>query len=175
MNDFRYKFNQFMQGRYGMDELYYALLVFYLILLVLNMIFRKLMIFGLLAWVVLIFAFYRFFSRDIDRRRCENDKFMTLFGKVMGKLGNGYTPGSFGNFGNVGTNFGGGNFGNVVNSPKSNGPGLMTKIREFPEKKYATCPNCKATLRLPRQRGKHTVRCPRCNNRFGINIIIGKK
>lgn len=175
MNDFRYKFSQFMQGRYGMDPLYYALLLLYLILLVLNMLFRKLMIFGILAWAVLIFAFYRFFSRDIYKRSRENEKFMELLTKVTNKVGSNWNGGSFGNFGGLGGRFGGGNYRNVVNSPHVNGPSFMTKLREFPEKKYATCPNCQATLRLPRQRGKHTVRCPRCGNRFGIHIIIGKK
>ena len=167
MNNFRYKFSQFMQGRYGMDQLYYALLVLYLILLLLNIIFRRVMIFGILAWVVLIFAFYRFFSRNISKRSRENDKFMQLFGKLTG--------GRLVNFGGFnGGGFTGDGFGNSGRSG-SNSPSLMTKIREFPEKKYVSCPKCKATLRVPRRRGKHTVRCPRCGNRFGINIIIGKK
>lgn len=169
MNDFRDRFNQFMQGRYGMDQLYYALLVLYLILLVLNMLFRKLMIFGILSWLVLIFAFYRFFSRDTVRRARENEKFMELWVNVSNKLGGRFNTGNFGG------NFSGGNFGGFRTSGGTSGPSLMTKLREFPEKKYAVCPSCKATLRLPRQRGKHTVRCPRCGNRFGINIIIGKK
>ena len=31
---------------------------------------------------------------------------------------------------------------------------------------YRKCPQCKAQLRLPKARGKHTVRCPRCSHRF---------
>ena len=121
MNNFRYKFSQFMQGRYGMDQLYYALLVLYLILLLLNIIFRRVMIFGILAWVVLIFAFYRFFSRNISKRSRENDKFMQLFGKLTG--------GRLVNFGGFnGGGFTGDGFGNSGRSG-SNGPGLMTKIR----------------------------------------------
>ena len=33
---------------------------------------------------------------------------------------------------------------------------------------YRTCPSCKATLRLPRAKGEHTVVCPRCKNRFSV-------
>ena len=33
---------------------------------------------------------------------------------------------------------------------------------------YRTCPSCKATLRLPRAKGEHTVVCPRCKNRFNV-------
>lgn len=35
-------------------------------------------------------------------------------------------------------------------------------------KVYKTCPKCKARLRLARRRGRHTVRCPRCQNEFKI-------
>ena len=32
--------------------------------------------------------------------------------------------------------------------------------------KYFKCPNCKSRLRVPRHRGKITVTCPRCKNKF---------
>ena len=35
---------------------------------------------------------------------------------------------------------------------------------------FRKCPECKSVLRLPRQRGEHTVNCPRCHNRFQIKI-----
>ncbi len=35
---------------------------------------------------------------------------------------------------------------------------------------YRACPTCKATLRLPRQKGEHTVRCPKCGNRFDVKV-----
>ncbi len=34
---------------------------------------------------------------------------------------------------------------------------------------YRSCPHCKSNLRLPKRKGKHTVRCPKCNLRFEIN------
>ena len=33
---------------------------------------------------------------------------------------------------------------------------------------YRKCPSCKAVLRLPKSKGKHTVVCPRCKNRFEV-------
>jgi len=33
---------------------------------------------------------------------------------------------------------------------------------------YRKCPKCKATLRLPKAKGTHTVVCPRCQNRFTV-------
>ena len=33
---------------------------------------------------------------------------------------------------------------------------------------YRKCPKCRAVLRLPRAKGKHTVVCPRCRERFKV-------
>ena len=35
---------------------------------------------------------------------------------------------------------------------------------------FRKCPTCKNQLRLPRQKGKHTVSCPCCKNRFDVKI-----
>lgn len=33
---------------------------------------------------------------------------------------------------------------------------------------YRKCPKCKETLRLPLKKGTHTVKCPKCANRFDV-------
>lgn len=33
---------------------------------------------------------------------------------------------------------------------------------------YKKCPKCKAVLRLPKAKGKHTAVCPRCQNHFAV-------
>lgn len=45
--------------------------------------------------------------------------------------------------------------------------------RKFDERKthvYKTCPCCKANLRLPRRKGQHTVKCPKCKTDFSVNV-----
>ena len=42
------------------------------------------------------------------------------------------------------------------------------KFRDRKTHIYKKCPHCKATLRLPRAKGKHSVICPRCKNRFSV-------
>ena len=42
------------------------------------------------------------------------------------------------------------------------------KIRDRKTHVYKKCPHCKAVLRLPKAKGKHTVICPRCKNRFSV-------
>lgn len=38
------------------------------------------------------------------------------------------------------------------------------------EHAYRRCPHCKKTLRLPRNKGKHTVKCPCCGENFKTRI-----
>ncbi len=45
--------------------------------------------------------------------------------------------------------------------------------RKWAERKthrYRKCPHCKATVRLPYKKGKHTVCCPKCRNDFRVKI-----
>ncbi|MBE6729167.1 MAG: hypothetical protein E7568_02900 [Ruminococcaceae bacterium] len=45
--------------------------------------------------------------------------------------------------------------------------------RRFNERKiyvYKKCPYCKAILRLPRKKGKHTCNCPKCYKSFKMRV-----
>lgn len=66
-----------MAGRYGSDQLGLALLGLYLVLALLSRLFRSSLL-SLLATAVILWGFYRMLSRQIDRRRAENDKFLEL-------------------------------------------------------------------------------------------------
>lgn len=44
------------------------------------------------------------------------------------------------------------------------------KVRDRKTHRYRTCPHCKATLRLPNKKGKHTVCCPKCRKDFEVRI-----
>jgi predicted RNA-binding Zn-ribbon protein involved in translation (DUF1610 family) len=84
MNDFRYRLARFMYGRYGVDPLYYALFVFYIVLAIANT-FLRLTAISWLEWAVLIFMAYRVFSRNIVRRRWENEQFLRVWAPVREK------------------------------------------------------------------------------------------
>ncbi len=47
------------------------------------------------------------------------------------------------------------------------------RIKESRTRVYHKCPHCKATLRLPRRRGKHTVACPKCGQDFKMRVWFG--
>lgn len=62
----RDRFLRFMEGRYGVDQLYRVLLISGAILVILsNVIFPY--VFLLAGWILIIWAFYRAFSRDHSR------------------------------------------------------------------------------------------------------------
>lgn len=44
------------------------------------------------------------------------------------------------------------------------------KFRDRKTHVYRKCEHCKAVLRLPKKKGKHTVRCPQCNKTFSVKI-----
>lgn len=66
---------QIMEGRYGSDQLGMVLLGVYLVLTLLSRLFRSSLL-SLLATVIILWAFYRMFSRQINRRQAENARFL---------------------------------------------------------------------------------------------------
>lgn len=74
-----------MYGRYGMDQLYYALLIVYAVLAVIN-IFISSPIISVLIWAVLVLALFRVFSRNGPKRRLENEKFLTIWNPAKAKF-----------------------------------------------------------------------------------------
>ena len=141
---FRDKLARFLYGRYGADSLYNALFVFELILLfagtVLNILGKVepilafvAILFYVAALGLLIFSLYRFFSRNIAKRRKENESWLRFTSRFSRK-----------------------------------------KRRKLPpdtaDHIFRACPHCGSTLRLPREKGKHQVKCPRCGERFGVKV-----
>lgn len=73
------KINRFMFGRYGADQLFYALIILYVILTLLSRFFG---VFMLLAYAAFFYAIYRYFSKNIYKRREENRKFLSIWQKI---------------------------------------------------------------------------------------------
>ncbi len=46
------------------------------------------------------------------------------------------------------------------------------KWRDRNTARYRTCPHCKANIKLPNKKGRHTVECPRCHKDFKVHIFI---
>ena len=142
LNKIKTAFYRFMYGRYGTDTLSRVLLWCYsgvlILYLILSVVFSFTMAGNVLATNILNICYFilsgtlvyllisRMFSRNIAKRRAENEKFCGFF-----KL-------------------------------------RRNMYRDRKTHVYRKCPKCKAVLRLPRAKGKHTVVCPRCRERFEV-------
>lgn len=136
MGHFRERLIRFMYGRYGTDQLYYAMGLLCLLLIIVNSFVRS-PVMAIIIWLLLLLMILRSFSKNIYRRRMENEKFMAAWNLIKRK-----------------TLF------------------TVRRIREIRTHRYHRCPHCKAMLRLPYKRGKHTVQCPKCNNEFKMRVLI---
>ena len=141
---FRERIARFMQGRLGADDLFWFLFFSSIGCSLLSFFFRwsyvlYSIIYGL-SVVLLILSIVRMLSRNITKRRIENQRYLRLREKVRA-------------------------FWRLQ----------INRIRECKTNVYRRCKGCKATLRLPRKRGRHGVKCPCCQNRFRVYIWFGKK
>lgn len=85
MNSLRNKMRSFLWGRYGIDQLYYGLLVLYVILLALRLILDLSFLSGAAA-VVLLLALLRMLSKNHAARQKENRMFLKLWTPVKTEL-----------------------------------------------------------------------------------------
>ena len=86
MGNFRNTIARFMMGRYGMDQLYIGLFVLYLLIVFFNSFLR----WPLLSYgdnLILLYMMFRFFSRNIFKRRRENDAFLKRLGPFRNSFG----------------------------------------------------------------------------------------
>lgn len=74
-----------MIGRYGQDELGKFILSLSLILLIINL-FVKTAALSAAALVLIIYSYYRIFSRDVRARYAENKKFLTSLDPLRRKF-----------------------------------------------------------------------------------------
>ena len=76
-----------MTGRYGVDQLSRLYLVLTLVLLVLSMI-TKLPIFYGLAIILLIYMYYRMFSKNTTKMYAQNQKYLNMRYQIVVKWNN---------------------------------------------------------------------------------------
>ena len=119
----------FFYGRNGVDALNIGLTVLLVISGVVS-IFVRGWVLAVVQLVLLALFLLRFFSRNLPRRRKENELFLKVFGPLI-RL-------------------------------------FSAKKQQYadPAHKYFKCPKCSARLRVPKGRGRITVTCPKCKNRF---------
>lgn len=71
------KLMQFMQGRYGVDRFGRALFWVIMIFLIIS-VFARTNVFYTLAFILLIYSYFRMFSRNHAKRYAENQRYLAL-------------------------------------------------------------------------------------------------
>ena len=151
MNRFGMWFANLMRGRYGNDNLNRFLLIVSLILIIADMFVRRRLLY-MLAVLILIYVYCRMFSRNINARYRENQKFLQFTAKFRrsGRSGHGNAS------------YGGGQYGNAENA----GWGRKARPAKDRDHKIFKCPVCGEKLRVPKGAGKISITCPHCGEKF---------
>ncbi len=115
-------------------------------------------------------------SRNIAKRRAENDKFLAIFGKKTD-----YASSNDSFYNSFANNFNSTQYRNAT--PTSDDLKKAERERKAKERadkarikkerkeskklyKYYKCPKCKTELRVPRGKGKIKIKCPKCQEQF---------
>lgn len=149
MGRFKEKLYRFMYGRYGTDKLYHFTLIVAVILLVAELVVnyalpaslvKSYVALALSISVILLYTWmiFRTMSRNVYKRRKENERFL----KICNALKRFFTF-------------------NTSCKTKSRNRDDATYI-------FRDCTKCGATLRLPRKKGRHKVKCPKCRHSFFV-------
>lgn len=77
----RDRFYRFMQGRYGQDAFSRFLLGAALVCIVLNVLVRS-RILSVLAWALLLYTYFRLFSKNHAARYAENQRYLDATAKI---------------------------------------------------------------------------------------------
>ena len=132
----RDKFNKFMQGRYGVDDLSRFTMGVALVLIILAMfanIFSRTVgsTLDILGVAAIVYAYIRIFSRNIQQRYAENQKFLQMTPKFRFRF----------------------------NKEKD----LMKQRKTH---HIYSCPGCGQKIRIPKGKGKIEIECPKCHTKF---------
>lgn len=132
-----------MYGRYGNDHLGRFLSVFSMVLLVLGLILNAAAGTGTkvlayigsalyyVAWIALLISIFRMFSKNIEKRRNENYKYIQLSNRLKARFGR-----------------------------------IKNRVTQSRTHRFYRCPECGATARVPKGKGKIRITCPKCAHAF---------
>lgn len=130
MSKFREKIARFMMGRYGMDYLSRMLIYVSLFLLIITL-FTNNSILYILALALMIYAYFRTFSKNVSKRYAENQAYLKVRYKVIAKLNQ-----------------------------------FRARCKDSKTHRIFKCPGCGQKIRVPKHKGKISIKCPKCRIEF---------
>ena len=128
----------FMIGRYGTDQLSFFLIIVNLVMTLVSSLFGGNIVILILSYATWFYVIFRTLSRNIAARQKENGQFMIFWRWVMT-----HTTG-------------------VRGWMKT----CINRIRDRKTHKYFRCPKCHQMVRVPKNKGKVRIICPKCREEF---------
>lgn len=143
MSGFRNRLANFMIGRYGVDEFGRALnivnIIILLIMIIVTRFWPPINYLWFVAVALMVYQYFRMFSRNHARRAAENAWFCRVF-----KRNNNRT------------------YGNYTHEMSNRQKKALDKRTHCIFK----CPNCRQKIRVPRHKGRISIKCPQCRIEF---------
>ena len=180
------KLRRFMQDRNGMDKLNFFLFIAYLLLNGIGYMFLRswryryilssvpydsISVTGIIGMVLrtfgfalLIYAIFRFFSRNLYKRSYEEERFLELIARIRRRERSPRSEADVSTYREV----------KYRPEHKPNEKKKRMKLRWKYRKthRFRTCPNCSEFLRLSKKRGKRSITCPKCGKIFTAHIVL---
>ena len=128
-------FQRLFAGRNGPDHISLAVLILALIVDVVFMFTNVKLVGQILSLIIIAYAIFRMFSKNVTQRRTENYKFVAWWSRLIGGI-----KGFFAR--------------------------IKYRAQDAKTHKIFKCPNCKQKLRVPKGKGKITITCSKCGNKF---------
>lgn len=130
MSKFRDRMMKFMYGRYGMDHLSRLMMCAALALLVITLFWHNMVLY-LLGVALMIYTYFRILSRNISKRYSENQAYLKVRYKVIGRFFN-----------------------------------FKARMKDKKTHRIFKCPSCSQKIRVPRGKGRISIKCPKCRIEF---------
>ncbi len=170
--------NSPFQRRNGSDHLSVFLVVAAVVIIVIASVVDNetaKMILDAAALIMVIYSSFRMLSTNIAKRREENDKFLSIFGK---KADYSHSDNTYYWNGNNSNYAGYRNATPTGSEERARAKEEKAKAKEEERRRkaerresekiyaYYKCPKCRAELRVPRGKGKIKIKCPKCGEEF---------
>ncbi len=130
MSKFREKIARFMMGRYGMDYLSRMLIYVSLFLLIITLFTNNSILYAL-AVILMIYAYFRTFSKNVSKRYAENQAYLKVRYRIIARFNQ-----------------------------------FRARFRDSKTHKIFKCPGCGQKIRVPKHKGKISIKCPKCRIEF---------